>query len=95
MTATFQLDGQVFMALNGGPHFKFTEAISLFVDCETQEEVDELRTSFPMAGKGTMRLAEGQVRSVLAGGSHRFDRNAARRRRGEIGACHAGDDENG
>src|SRR5271157_6280798 len=42
MTATFQLEGQEFMALNGGPHFKFTEAISLFVNCETQEEVDEL-----------------------------------------------------
>ena len=42
MTATFQLDGQEFMALNGGPYFKFTEAISLFVNCETQEEVDEL-----------------------------------------------------
>jgi predicted 3-demethylubiquinone-9 3-methyltransferase (glyoxalase superfamily) len=42
MTARFQLDGQEFMALNGGPHFKFTEAISLFVNCETQQEVDEL-----------------------------------------------------
>ena len=42
LTGTFQLDGQEFMALNGGPHFKFTEAISLFVKCETQEEVDEL-----------------------------------------------------
>ena len=42
MTAGFQLAGQEFMALNGGPHFKFTEAISLFVNCETQEEVDEL-----------------------------------------------------
>src|SRR5437764_10305231 len=42
MTATFILDGQPFMALNGGPHFKFTEAISFFVNCETQEEVDEL-----------------------------------------------------
>ena len=42
MTATFQLDGQEFMALNGGPYFKFTEAISLFVNCETQEEVDVL-----------------------------------------------------
>ena len=41
MTGTFQLDGQEFMALNGGPHFKFTEAISLFVNCETQEEVDD------------------------------------------------------
>jgi len=42
MTVQFQLEGQEFIALNGGPHFKFTEAISLFVSCETQEEVDEL-----------------------------------------------------
>ena len=42
MTTTFQLDGQEFTALNGGPVFKFTEAISFFVNCQTQEEVDEL-----------------------------------------------------
>lgn len=42
MIVTFQLDGQEFIALNGGPHFKFTEAISLLVNCKTQEEVDEL-----------------------------------------------------
>lgn len=42
MTATFQLEGLVFMALNGGPHFRFTEAISLFVRCESQNEVDSL-----------------------------------------------------
>ena len=41
MTATFLLNGQEFIALNGGPQFKFTEAISLFVKCESQEEVDE------------------------------------------------------
>ena len=41
-SCTFELDGQRFMALNGGPMFKFTEAISLFVSCETQAEVDEL-----------------------------------------------------
>ena len=40
MTGTFQLNGQNFMALNGGPLFKFTEAISLFVSCEDQKEVD-------------------------------------------------------
>jgi predicted 3-demethylubiquinone-9 3-methyltransferase (glyoxalase superfamily) len=40
MSATFVLDGQQFYALNGGPQFKFTEAISLFVSCETQEEID-------------------------------------------------------
>src|SRR5437899_10315982 len=42
MTITFQLEGQAFTALNGGPHFKFTEAISFLVNCKTQEEVDEL-----------------------------------------------------
>ena len=42
MSCTFQLDGQQFYALNGGPHFKFTEAISLFVSCETQSEIDEM-----------------------------------------------------
>ena len=41
MTVTFELDGQKFIALNGGPHFKFTEAISFSIDCQTQEEVDE------------------------------------------------------
>jgi predicted 3-demethylubiquinone-9 3-methyltransferase (glyoxalase superfamily) len=42
MTASFELEGQEFMALNGGPSFTFSQGISLFVDCETQEEVDEL-----------------------------------------------------
>jgi predicted 3-demethylubiquinone-9 3-methyltransferase (glyoxalase superfamily) len=42
MAATFQLEGQQFYALNGGPQYKFTPAISLFVNCETQQEVDEL-----------------------------------------------------
>jgi predicted 3-demethylubiquinone-9 3-methyltransferase (glyoxalase superfamily) len=40
MTVDFELDGQRFAALNGGPTFKFTEAISLVVNCETQEEID-------------------------------------------------------
>jgi predicted 3-demethylubiquinone-9 3-methyltransferase (glyoxalase superfamily) len=42
MMVTFQLEGQQFMALNGGPTYHFTEAISLFVNCETQQEVDDL-----------------------------------------------------
>src|SRR5437879_8723203 len=45
MTVTFQLDGQEFMALNGGPHFKFSEAISFLVNCETQQERSEEHTS--------------------------------------------------
>ena len=42
LTMTFQLEGQEFIALNGGPLFKFNESISLSVDCKTQTEVDEL-----------------------------------------------------
>ncbi len=42
MTVEFLLAGQQYIALNGGPHFQFTEATSLFVDCESQEEVDML-----------------------------------------------------
>ncbi len=42
MTVEFQLDGQDLIALNGGPQFKFTEAISFSVSCETQEEIDEM-----------------------------------------------------
>src|SRR5262245_23051703 len=40
MVANFSLDGQTFSALNGGPHFQFSEAISFQIDCESQEEVD-------------------------------------------------------
>jgi predicted 3-demethylubiquinone-9 3-methyltransferase (glyoxalase superfamily) len=42
MTVEFQLDGQEFIALNGGPHYKFTPAVSMFIKCETQAEVDKL-----------------------------------------------------
>lgn len=42
MSVNFELDGQEFIALNGGPQFTFSPAISFFVNCKTQEEVDEL-----------------------------------------------------
>jgi len=51
MMVNFVLDGQSFMALNGGPVFKFTPAISLFVNCETQEEVDELWEKLSAGGE--------------------------------------------
>ena len=51
MTIAFELAGQQFMALNGGPHFKFTEAISLFVDCECQQEVDALWEKLSAGGE--------------------------------------------
>ena len=50
MTITFQLYGQDFMALNGGPVFKFSPAISLMVNCETQEEIDHLWTKLSEGG---------------------------------------------
>lgn len=51
MTATFEIEGQEFMALNGGPHFKFTEAISMFVSVDTQQEVDELWEKLSAGGQ--------------------------------------------
>lgn len=51
MVISFQLEGQDFTALNGGPVFKFTEAISFMVDCKTQEEVDELWTKLTAGGE--------------------------------------------
>ena len=50
MIVVFELDGQEFIALNGGPRFKFTEAISLAVNCDTQEEVDELWSKLSAGG---------------------------------------------
>lgn len=50
MVVTFELEGQKFLAINAGPKFKFTEAISLFVDCESQAEVDELWTKLTADG---------------------------------------------
>jgi predicted 3-demethylubiquinone-9 3-methyltransferase (glyoxalase superfamily) len=51
MSVSFELDGQPFIALNGGPLFRFTEAISLFVNCEGQEEVDELWEKLSAGGE--------------------------------------------
>jgi len=51
LTITFELDGQRFIALNGGPRFKFTEAISLQVNCATQEEIDEYWTRLSQEGE--------------------------------------------
>jgi predicted 3-demethylubiquinone-9 3-methyltransferase (glyoxalase superfamily) len=51
MIATFQLEGQDFIGLNGGPQYKFTPAISLFVDCKTQQEVDDLWEKLSMGGQ--------------------------------------------
>jgi len=51
MSAIFELDGQEFYALNGGPHFTFSPAISFFVKCETQQEVDEFWEKLSAGGE--------------------------------------------
>ena len=51
MSVTFQIEGQDFIALNGGPQFKFTPAISFFVDCQSQEEVDNLWEKLSAGGR--------------------------------------------
>jgi len=51
MTVSFELDGQQFVALNGGPEFKFNEAVSFQVSCETQEEVDKFWSSLSEGGE--------------------------------------------
>jgi predicted 3-demethylubiquinone-9 3-methyltransferase (glyoxalase superfamily) len=67
MTVTFQLEGQEFMALNGGPHYTFSPATSFFVNCETQAEVDELWEKLTAGGREVqMRMAERQIRRIVA-----------------------------
>ena len=51
MVVKFEMNGAVFMGLNGGPHFKFTEAVSFVVECETQEEIDDYWTRLSTGGK--------------------------------------------
>ena len=51
LTVDFELDGQAFIALNGGPEFKFNEALSLQINCETQDEVDEFWTRLSEGGE--------------------------------------------
>jgi predicted 3-demethylubiquinone-9 3-methyltransferase (glyoxalase superfamily) len=70
MTASFELEGQPFTALNGGPHFKFTEAISFVVSCETQAEVDGLwapgsaRAARPSNAAGSRTSSASRGRSL-------------------------------
>src|SRR4029077_7262966 len=54
MTVNFELDGQQFIALNAGPHFKFTEAVSFFISCETQLEVDMFWDKLSDGGEKSM-----------------------------------------
>ena len=51
MTVTFEIEGQEFLALNGGPIFKFTETVSFMVQCESQEEIDDMWTKLSQGGE--------------------------------------------
>jgi predicted 3-demethylubiquinone-9 3-methyltransferase (glyoxalase superfamily) len=87
MSATFQLDGQEFFALNGGPLFTFSPAISFFVNCETQQEVDELWEKLSEGGekqrcgwlKDKYRLSWQIIPSIL--GKMLQDKDAEKSRR--------------
>jgi predicted 3-demethylubiquinone-9 3-methyltransferase (glyoxalase superfamily) len=74
MTVEFELDGQAFTALNGGPLCKFNEAVSFQVDCATQEELDHYWEK--LSEGGTVRLAQRQIRAVVADRSARSGRHA-------------------
>ena len=55
LTVSFELEGQKFMALNAGPKYKFTEAVSFYVGCDTQEEIDELWSKLTADGGAPSR----------------------------------------
>jgi predicted 3-demethylubiquinone-9 3-methyltransferase (glyoxalase superfamily) len=60
MTVEFEIEGQTLVALNGGPHFRFTEAFSLQVNCETQAEIDYFWSKLSEGGQESrLRLAQG------------------------------------
>src|SRR5215472_8825617 len=73
MTVEFELEGQKFLALNGGPHFKFNEAVSFQVHCETQQEIDKFGLSWQVIPKalpemlmdGNSETAQRVMRSML------------------------------
>ena len=96
MLVTFELEGEEFVALNGGPNFNFTPAVSFFVNCEAQEEVDAFWDKLTEGGepvqcgwlKDKYGLSWQIVPTVLA-------RDAAGRGYGESKSRHAGDDANG
>ncbi len=85
MSTTFQLEGQEFIALNGGPQFTFSPAISFFVNCEPQEEVDEMS-----CGRSSPRADKRQIWCVMADYSLCFGRDVARQGCREIGQRHEG-----
>ena len=87
MVVIFQLEGQEFMALNGGPIFKFSEAISFVVNCKTQKEIDTFWEKLSKGGEkgvcGWLKDKYGLSWQVVPTGMEEMlkDKNAARRER--------------
>ena len=69
LTVAFELDGQPFTALNGGPEFKFDEAISFEIDCADQEQADHYTEAADRRRRraGAVRLGQGPLRRLVAG----------------------------
>ena len=80
MSVEFPLEGQGFIALNGGPHFSFSPAISFFVDCKAQEEVDELWDKLSAGGE-KQKCGWLKDRSIARRSSRRAARYTSRKRR--------------
>ena len=75
LTVEFELNGQRFVGINGGPNFTFDEAISFEIDCETQEELDYYWERAHRRRRGEpVRLAEGPLRRLVAGRADRHGR---------------------
>jgi predicted 3-demethylubiquinone-9 3-methyltransferase (glyoxalase superfamily) len=72
LTIEFEIEGQTFIALNGGPQFKFNESVSFVVNCKTQEEVDYFWEKWWRTGIRVW-LAQRQIRPVVASHSNHFD----------------------
>jgi predicted 3-demethylubiquinone-9 3-methyltransferase (glyoxalase superfamily) len=91
MTVDFELNGQPFTGINGGPDFKFNEAVSLLIECDTQEEIDSYWERLRRRRGGPVRLAQGPLRPVVAGRARRHGRAVRRQRPGARRARDAGD----
>ena len=74
LTVDFELDGQPFTAINGGPEFTFSEAISFLINCADQDEIDYYWEKLSDGGEeGAVRLAEGPLRPLVAGRARGWD----------------------
>jgi predicted 3-demethylubiquinone-9 3-methyltransferase (glyoxalase superfamily) len=91
LTVAFELDGQAFTALNGGPVFKFNEAISLQIYCDTQEEIDHYWNKLSAGGDAKAQQCgwlKDKYGGVMAGHARRSDRDADRPGCGQVRTSH-------